>query len=124
MNWKSIYVPIYDFNTHKRSQKTQIINPSDIIFFEGVFHIIIIVFLNYILILIGIFGLYDRRIRDMMTFKMFVICDDDVRLSRRILRDIKERGRDAEGVLNQYNKFVKPSYQVIIHKIILKIGIC
>jgi len=55
---------------------------------------------------------------------MFVICDDDVRLSRRILRDIKERGRDAEGVLNQYNKFVKPSYQVIIHKIILKIGIC
>jgi len=60
----------------------------------------------------------------MMTFKMFVICDDDVRLSRRILRDIKERGRDAEGVLNQYNKFVKPSYQVIIHKIILKIGIC
>jgi len=55
---------------------------------------------------------------------MFVICDDDVRLSRRILRDIKERGRDTEGVLNQYNKFVKPSYQVIIHKIILKIGIC
>ena len=54
--------------------------------------------------------MYDKRIRDLMIFKMFVICDDDIRLSRRILRDIKERGRDPESVLYQYNRFVKPSY--------------
>ena len=41
---------------------------------------------------------------------MFVICDDDIRLSRRILRDIKERGRDFESVLYQYNRFVKPCF--------------
>lgn len=47
----------------------------------------------------GIFALHDNRIRDYMTFKIFVTCDDDVRLSRRILRDVKERGRDPEGIL-------------------------
>lgn len=47
-----------------------------------------------------------------MTFKIFVTCDDDVRLSRRMLRDIKERGRDTEGVLYQYHRFVKPSFNV------------
>lgn len=68
-------------------ESTTLINPSDIIFFEGNFFTL------------GIFALYDQRIRDMMTFKIFVHCDDDVRLGRRILRDVTERGRDPAGVL-------------------------
>ncbi len=51
-----------------------------------------------------------------MTFKIFVHCDDDIRLCRRILRDVKERGRDPSGVLDQYNRFVKHSYTVFIIK--------
>ena len=54
----------------------------------------------------------------MMTFKIFVHCDDDIRLCRRILRDVKERGRDPSGVLYQYNRFVKHSYTVFINKFI------
>ena len=57
-------------------------------------------------------ALYDEKIRDLMTFKIFVHCDDDLRLSRRILRDISERGRQPAGVLEQYIRFVKPSYTV------------
>ena len=53
-----------------------------------------------------------------MTFKIFVHCDDDIRLCRRILRDVKERGRDPSGVLDQYNRFVKHSYTVFIIKFI------
>ena len=47
-----------------------------------------------------------------MTFKIFVHCDDDLRLARRLLRDVHERGRDPAGILEQYNRFVKPSYTV------------
>ena len=53
-----------------------------------------------------------------MNFKIFVHCDDDIRLCRRILRDVKERGRDPSGVLDQYNRFVKHSYTVFIIKFI------
>jgi len=49
-----------------------------------------------------------------MDLKIFVMTDDDIRLSRRIMRDIKERGRDIESVLHQYNRFVKPSYDEFI----------
>lgn len=62
----------------------------------------------------GIFGLYDARIRDMMDLKVFVMTDDDVRLSRRIVRDCTERGRTIEGVLVQYNRFVKKAYDDFI----------
>jgi len=81
MNRRPVETPNYCFKTHKRLNTTTTICPSDIIFFEG------------------IFGLFDSRIRDLMTFKIFVHCDDDIRLSRRILRDVTERGRDPSGVL-------------------------
>jgi uridine kinase len=47
----------------------------------------------------GILSLYDPRICDLMQYKIFMHCDDDIRLCRRIVRDVKERGRDVEGVL-------------------------
>ena len=51
-----------------------------------------------------------------MTFKIFVQCDDDIRLSRRIQRDIAERGRQPAGILEQYIRFVKPCYSVLNFK--------
>ena len=55
----------------------------------------------------GIFALYDKEIRDIMDLKIFVDTDADIRLLRRITRDIVERGRDIEGVLKSYNRFVR-----------------
>jgi uridine kinase len=59
-------------------------------------------------------ALYEKRFRDLMDLKIFVMTDDDIRLSRRIRRDIAERGRTIEDVLRQYNKFVKASYDEFI----------
>lgn len=67
-----------------------------------------------IVIFEGIMALYEKRFRDLMDLKIFVMTDDDIRLSRRIQRDIAERGRTVEDVLMQYNRFVKPSYDKFI----------
>lgn len=70
-----------------------------------------------ILIFEGIMSLYEKRFRDLMDLKIFVMTDDDIRLSRRIQRDMAERGRTIEDVLAQYNRFVKPSYDEFIKPI-------
>ena len=59
-------------------------------------------------------ALYERRFRDLMDLKIFVLTDDDIRLARRIKRDIASRGRTIEDVLAQYNRFVKTSYDEFI----------
>lgn len=89
-------VPIYDFKTHSRLQETQKVIPGDMILFEG------------------ILALHDPRIVALMNLKIFVDCDDDIRLYRRLLRDVKERGREVSGILYQYNKFVKPAFDDFI----------
>jgi uridine kinase len=70
-----------------------------------------------ILIFEGIMSLYEKRFRDLMDLKIFVMTDDDIRLSRRIQRDMAERGRTVEDILAQYNRFVKPSYDEFIKPI-------
>lgn len=72
----------------------ELIRPSDVIIVEG--------------ILIYAVG---RELLDEMDLKIFVDCDSDVRLARRLQRDIEERGRDFQGVMKQYMKFVKPSFE-------------
>ena len=62
----------------------------------------------------GIFGLFDREINDMLDLKIFVQTDDDLRLARRLKRDIVERGRTVEGVLKSYNRFVKPAFEKFV----------
>ncbi|KAG2225156.1 hypothetical protein INT45_009485 [Circinella minor] len=89
---KSVNIPIYDFSLHARSDKTTTIYGANVIIFEG------------------IYGLYDKKIRDLMDLKIFVDTDADIRLARRLQRDIAERGRDLEGVLQQYTRFVKPAF--------------
>ena len=89
-------IPIYDFKTHSRAPEKQIVKANRLILYEG------------------IYSLYDPRVRDMMKLKIFVQTDDDLRLCRRLKRDTVERGRSIEGVLDQYFKFVKPSYDEFI----------
>lgn len=67
-----------------------------------------------IVIFEGILALYEKRFRDLMDLKIFVMTDDDIRLARRLNRDIAERGRDIQNVLVAYNRFVKTSYDEFI----------
>ncbi|OZJ04059.1 hypothetical protein BZG36_04659 [Bifiguratus adelaidae] len=89
---KAVEIPIYDFTTHSRMEKTQTVYGANVIIFEG------------------IFAFYDPKIVDLMDLKIFVDTDADVRLARRLKRDISERGRDLNGVLDQYGRFVKPAF--------------
>lgn len=57
---------------------------------------------------------HDKRIRDLLTYKIFINCDDDIRLCRRLKRDTAERGRSVMSVLEQYNKFVKNAFRDFI----------
>ena len=90
---KTIQVPTYDFRTHKRTKEKTTVHPSDVILFEG------------------ILILYEPVVRDLLNLKIFVDVDSDVRLSRRILRDMSERGRTLESILKQYATFVKPCFE-------------
>lgn len=68
-----------------------------------------------IIIFEGILNFVDPRLRALMDIKIFVDTDSDVRLARRLRRDIAERGRDLAGALKQYNTFVKPSFEQYIY---------
>ena len=85
--------PVYDFTQHNRSNETVRIVPKSVIIVEG-----ILIF-------------EDKPLRDLMDIKIFVDTDADVRLCRRILRDVTERGRTLESVLTQYQTTVKPMHE-------------
>lgn len=88
----TVEVPIYDFTIHTRSEGTLTVEPRDIIILEG------------------LFILYDERIRDLIDIKVFVDTDSDVRIIRRILRDMNERARSLDSIILQYMTTVRPSY--------------
>ncbi|MCC5942524.1 MAG: uridine kinase [Balneolaceae bacterium] len=87
-----IDLPVYDFVAHTRSEKTIPVSPKNIILIDGIL----------------IFS--EPKLLELMDIKIFVDTDDDVRLLRRLKRDIQERGRDLDGVLNQYETFVRPMH--------------
>eukprot|EP00239_Pterosperma_sp_CCMP1384_P003911 CAMPEP_0197845428 /NCGR_PEP_ID=MMETSP1438-20131217/2366_1 /TAXON_ID=1461541 /ORGANISM="Pterosperma sp., Strain CCMP1384" /LENGTH=392 /DNA_ID=CAMNT_0043456723 /DNA_START=359 /DNA_END=1537 /DNA_ORIENTATION=- len=91
-----VEVPEYDFKTHQRSKETRTVNPADVIIIEGIL----------------LFQFPD--ILEQLNMKIFVDTDDDVRLARRIQRDTVERGRDVNGVISQYTKFVKPMFDQFV----------
>lgn len=94
---KGVDLPIYDFATHSRIEgQMQKMYGANVIIFEG------------------IMAFYTQEMRELMDMKIFVDTDSDIRLVRRLKRDIAERGRDVEGVINQYNKFVKPSFDEFV----------
>jgi uridine kinase len=93
---KVVDVPIYDFGTHSRLKETDRMYGVDVVIVEG------------------ILLLYDKRVRDLMDLKIYVDTDSDLRLARRITRDIRERGRSVQNVLEQYQRTVKPSFEEFI----------
>ena len=90
---QAIRCPVYDFSVHNRSDETVLITPQLVIIVEG-----ILIFEN-------------KELRDLMDIKIFVDTDADVRLCRRIKRDVNKRGRTLESVLTQYQQTVKPMHE-------------
>ena len=90
---QAIDCPVYDFTQHNRSDKTVRIEPKRVIIVEG-----ILIFEN-------------EQLRELMDIKIFVDTDADVRLCRRIRRDVRERGRTLESVIEQYQTTVKPMHE-------------
>ncbi len=93
---KSIDCPIYDFTQHNRSNKSYTIHPSKIFLIEGIL----------------IFS--DEQLRDLFDIKIFVEADADERILRRVVRDVKERGRDIDNIMEQYLTTVKPMHALYV----------
>jgi uridine kinase len=93
---RQVEVPEYDFTTHQRRAATRRVPPADVVIVEG------------------ILVLHMEEIREMLNMKIYVDTDDDVRLARRIQRDVAVRGRDVAGVIAQYTKFVKPAFDAFV----------
>lgn len=89
---KAIEKPVYDFSIHNRTEETKRVEPKDVIILEG------------------ILILAEKEIRDLLDIKVFVDTDADVRIIRRILRDMKDRGRSLDSVILQYMSTVKPAH--------------
>ncbi|CAF1288382.1 unnamed protein product [Adineta steineri] len=89
---KQVDIPLYNFNTHSREAHTKVLYGANVVIFEG------------------ILSFASKEILEILDMKVFVDTDADIRLARRLERDITERGRDIEGVIQQYTRFVKPSY--------------
>ncbi|XP_016379087.1 uridine-cytidine kinase-like 1 [Sinocyclocheilus rhinocerous] len=93
---KSIKVPVYDFTSHSRRKEWKTVYGANVVIFEG-----ILAFAN-------------KELLKLLDMKVFVDTDSDIRLVRRLKRDITDRGRDIAGVIKQYNKFVKPAFEQYI----------
>lgn len=93
---KTIKKPVYDYAQHTRSKEVIEQESRDVIIVEG------------------ILILEDERVRDLLDIKIYVDTDSDICLARRILRDIHERGRTIDSVINQYTEVVKPMYHQFI----------
>ena len=90
---QSTNTPVYDYKTHTRKDdEFKLIEDVNVILLEG------------------IFALYDKKIRDLMSMKIFVDTPSDIRILRRVKRDINKRGRTIESVIEQYNNTVRPMY--------------
>ncbi|XP_033736949.1 uridine-cytidine kinase-like 1 isoform X1 [Pecten maximus] len=90
---KNVEVPMYNFITHGRDKQTKTIYGANVVIFEGIMSFV------------------NKELIELMDMRIFVDTDSDIRLARRLKRDIAERGRELEGVLKQYNKFVKPAFE-------------
>ena len=90
---EAIDCPVYDFTIHNRSDQTIRIEPRKVIIVEG-----ILIFEN-------------EPLRELMDIRIFVDTDADIRLCRRVKRDVNKRGRSLESVLNQYQQTVKPMHE-------------
>lgn len=93
---RPVDIPIYDYTQHTRSDKSYRQEPQEVFIVEG------------------ILVLEDKRLRELMDIKLFVDTDDDIRIIRRIKRDMEERGRSLDNIIEQYTTVVKPMYHQFI----------
>jgi uridine kinase len=93
---QTIEMPQYDFEVHNREDETVTVEPSEVIVLEG------------------IFALYEDDIQEKLDLCVYVETDADVRILRRIRRDVIERGRELEGVIDQYLSTVKPMHEQFV----------
>lgn len=89
---QNIQSPVYDFKTNSRTSDTEEVKAQNVILFEG------------------IFSLFDKEIRESLDIKCFLHVDADIRFTRRLHRDVNERGRSLESVISQYYETVRPMY--------------
>ena len=92
----AVECPVYDFTVHNRTARTITVNPAPVVIVEG------------------ILALHDERLRDMLDIKIYVEADADERILRRVIRDVRERGRDVEGIARQYLSTVKPMHYMYV----------
>ena len=93
---ETVCCPVYDYTIHDRSGETILVKPTKVIIIEG-----ILIFEN-------------KALRDLMDIKIFVDIDADVRILRRIMRDVKKRGRSLDSVVEQYLTTVKPMHEQFV----------
>ena len=93
---RSVTCPVYDYTIHDRSDKVVVVEPAKVIIVEG-----ILIF-------------QSRELCDQMDIKIFVDADADVRILRRIVRDVRDRGRSLDSVINQYLSTVKPMHEQFV----------
>jgi len=93
---REVLCPVYDYSIHDRSDKTITVKPAKVVIVEGI--------LIY----------QSRELCDLMDIKLFVDTDADVRILRRITRDVRDRGRSLESVINQYLTTVKPMHEQFV----------
>lgn len=92
----TIQKPIYDFVEHTRSSEVEEISPSDVLVLEG------------------LFVLEDEQLRDLCDMKLYVDTDADIRFIRRLIRDVKKRGRTLDSVVDQYTSTVRDMHNLFI----------
>lgn len=95
-NGKDVVKPIYDFVNHIRSKETEIVKASNVIIVEGILTLAI------------------KEVEEMCDIKLFVDTPDDIRFIRRLKRDVKDRGRTVESVINQYLETVRPMHKTFV----------
>jgi uridine kinase len=96
LRYETIAKPVYDYSLHTRSHEVILVEPKDVIILEG------------------ILVLEDERLRNLMDIKLYVDTDADLRIIRRLMRDIKERGRSIDSVIGQYVNVVRPMHNQFI----------
>lgn len=96
LDGKAVQMPVYDFTQHNRAEETIRVEPKEVIIIEGIL----------------IFS--DKELRDLMDIKVFVDTDDDIRIIRRIKRDMAERGRSLDSIIDMYTSIVKPMHEQFI----------
>lgn len=93
---QSIQVPTYDFTQHNRSDQVTVVQPAPVVIVEG------------------ILILADKQLRKLMDLRVFVDVDADIRILRRLARDVQERGRSVQSVIDQYFSTVKPMHEAFV----------